>query len=200
MIQEYSKRNNVEYKWVVRARYDQIFDSALTSKVFADYFFTLKGLDPRFHAASTADHAGFASENVIYTPIHANYGGVNDRFAIGSQKAMTIYADVHESQYRKHRCKSSEGWKGAWPTKPEVFTKCYLCSVGIRVVEVSAPSFLVREGGRKQMLTNGEGGLIGTVIGNRALGSWPSLNCTGHGVKKARHSSLFGKSRYRHKI
>ena len=37
-------------------------------------------------------------ENTVYAPFMGNFGGLNDRFAFGSKKAMRIYSNFYDSQ------------------------------------------------------------------------------------------------------
>lgn len=43
-------------------------------------------------------------ENTVYVPFNAPFGGVNDRFAFGSKKAMRIYSNFYESEIYYTAC------------------------------------------------------------------------------------------------
>lgn len=47
-------------------------------------------------------------ENTVYVPFNAPFGGINDRFAFGSKKAMRIYSNFYESEIY-YKAKSKDG-------------------------------------------------------------------------------------------
>ena len=48
------------------------------------------------------------NENTVYVPFNAPFGGINDRFAFGSKKAMRVYSNFYESEIY-YKAKSKDG-------------------------------------------------------------------------------------------
>ena len=163
LLSRYARRSKKSYKWVVRTRFDEVLLSQHAGLVFhAEKMVSLDTLEYR--------------TDTIYVPNLYNWGGVNDRFAIGSPEVMQVYANAHNYQYAKHDCR-------VLPTAPERFLKCVLCIAGITIREVSLPAMLVRNDGRLQVLGEGAGGLSSprkqhTYPGG-AIGSIPN-DCTSY--------------------
>jgi len=89
-------------------------------KVFDFTFFSEKEYDVYFRMRCDIFPAGVLEfdwskfdENTVYVPFNAPFGGVNDRFAFGSKKAMRIYSNFYDSKI----------YYDARDLKPEVMRK-----------------------------------------------------------------------------
>lgn len=74
MIEEYEKKNNLYFDYILRCRTDVIF----TKKIFiCDYIL----------------------DNYIIIPDFHHWGGINDRFALGNRNIMEIYMKMYSNIY-----------------------------------------------------------------------------------------------------
>ena len=138
------RRRGVPYALVVRMRPDVWLDNQLTAAAGAPYTDLTPLADPSLLL-------GLGRSGFVLMPREWSWGGLNDRFALGSYEAMRRYAGQFEAMM--------VGWPGSPATSradtlfadscpgwihPEMFVRCNLVRHGVSFVQIPLGLFTVR--------------------------------------------------------